>query len=123
MPPEAIVAIFEDNPSFLEEYRWYMKDGGHSVVGVATNMSEAVGLVPRLDELGVEVVLLDGNLSPDMDDGSEGRLLARGIKSRNPDIKIVGVSMAGTVEGADFNVSKTRMLVDRVDLGEFVGGI
>lgn len=122
MPPEAKVAIYESMPGFVEEYRAQLEQSGHTVVGVATNIHEGADLTPRLEELGVQVIFLAGNFYPhsEYDYDSEGRRMARGIKSSHPQIQIVGVPDSGRIEGTDFNVSKTRMLADRVHLGEFV---
>lgn len=123
MPPEARVAIYEDEPSFIKTCKFELEQAGHTVVGVARDMDEAVELLPKLGDLGVEVVLVDGNLSPEADSGVEGMLITEGIKSRHPNIKVIGISMSRPVVGADANMTKTQMTVNRIRKGPTIGDL
>jgi len=90
MPPEAKVAVIEDMKDWQDEFALLLPEAGHSVVGAATTVPEARSLIPKMGELGVQVVILDGNLSPEAWDGSEGRILATEIIQIYPEIKIIG---------------------------------
>lgn len=121
MPPEAKVAIFENDPDLVDTYRFSLEKAGHQVVGVATTMEECGELIPKLGELGVEVVLLDEHLdAQDHRNYIEGRTVVRGIRGRYPKVKILDISAFGTVGGADTSLSKTRMIGQRLDIGKFV---
>jgi response regulator of citrate/malate metabolism len=126
MPPEARVAIIEDDEMFRLTHQITMEEAGHHVVAQAASMEDAQELIPTLGELGVQVVLLDGNLTPGQKDGSEGRLLAGAIKNAYPNngMKIVGVTFdQDGVGGADVSVPKERVLRGIVDLGALVTSI
>jgi DNA-binding NarL/FixJ family response regulator len=126
MPPEAKVAIIEDSALQRLFVSSIMKKHDHVVVAEASTFDEAKDLIPELSEKGVEVVLLDGNLSEDRIDGFEGRTLAREIKIVNPDIKIIGVTADPKgFEGAliDGVVDKGQLVVGKVNLGEMVTAI
>jgi CO dehydrogenase/acetyl-CoA synthase alpha subunit len=124
MPPEARVAIYESTLGFVDEYRLQLERSGHTVVGVAANIDEGADLTPRLEELGVEVILLGDSLVPESGDEykSEGEMMVRRIKSGQPEIVIVDVSTWGDIKGADYHVRKSSMLEreNRVNIGNFV---
>ncbi len=123
MPPEARVAIIEDKRDFRMIERGLLAEGGHTIVMEIATVWEAQSLIPDLWLSGVQVVILDGNLTPGQTDGSEGRQLAKQIKEAYPDgtIKVVGVTMdRDGVEGADAQVSKERMMRGTADLSQVV---
>src|ERR1035437_4382114 len=123
MPPEAKVAIIEDRRDFRMIERGLLAEGGHTVVMVMATVWEAQGSIPDLWLSGVQVVILDGNLTPGQTDGSEGRQLAKQIKEAYPDgtIKVIGVTMdPDGVWGADAQVSKERMMRGTADLSQVV---
>jgi DNA-binding NarL/FixJ family response regulator len=123
MPPEARVAIIEDKRDFRMIERGLLAEGGHTVVMEIATVWEAQRSIPDLWLSGVQVVILDGNLTPGQTDGSEGRQLAKQIKEVYPDgtIKVVGVTMdRDGVEGADAQVSKERMMRGTADLSQAV---
>lgn len=121
MPPEARVAIIEDVPDLRFHYTFALEEHGHEVVAEAGTLAEARALVHTLGEIEVNVVLLDGNLSNDQNDGSEGRMLADAIKRDYPDTKIIGItSDPNGVNGVDKNVYKSGVMIGGVDLGKIV---
>jgi DNA-binding NarL/FixJ family response regulator len=123
MPPEAKVAIIEDRRDFRMIERGLLAEGGHTVVMEMATVWEAQGSIPDLWLSGVQVVILDGNLTPGQTDGSEGRQLAKQIKEAYPDgtIKVIGVTMdPDGVWGADAQVSKERMMRGTADLSQVV---
>ena len=123
MPPEAKVAIIEDRRDFRMIERGLLAEGDHTVVMEMATVWEAQGSIPDLWLSGVQVVILDGNLTPGQTDGSEGRQLAKQIKEAYPDgtIKVIGVTMdPDGVWGADAQVSKERMMRGTADLSQVV---
>jgi hypothetical protein len=127
MPPEARVAIYEPAKSFIDNFKFELEQSGHTVVGVATSVEEGAVLTPRLEELGVNVILLGDSLLDPVMEGYEPykpleAMMAEGIKASLPDIQIVDVSSRGDTEGADYHVSKSAMIDrrHRVNIGDFV---
>jgi len=116
MPPEAKVAIIEDMQDWQEEFALLLPEAGHIVSGTATSMLEASRLIPQMGELGIQVVILDGNLSPNAYDGSEGRKLASRIVQIYPDIKIIGFTRDERgVEGAHIDMNKADYDGDKLN--------
>lgn len=121
MPPEARVFIAEDSLVYQSKYTAILASAGHEVVLVASTMEEVDQAIPKLGELEVQVALVDGNLTPEASDGSEGCRIARQIKQVYPDIGIVGVSLSSYgVDGADINVNKLTLHVNPFRLSEVV---
>lgn len=122
MVEKAKVAIFEDNTDWQEKFKSQLTQYGHAVVLTAATYAEALEAITTFDELGVQIAIVDGNLSPNTDSGSEGQNLVRVIKQQTPHVKIVGMS-------ADNNIFKG--LVDanpgkygsRIPLGELVNNL
>ena len=77
-PERARIFIAEDDEGWLRNARiWLEGDGGHTVVLVARNPEEATECVKRLSELSVDVAIIDGNLSPLSQDGSDGKRIIK----------------------------------------------
>jgi CheY-like chemotaxis protein len=121
MPPEANVAIIDGNAAWRFGHSESLSAQGHIVKAVASDISEAQKLIPQLGELGVQVVLIDNNLSYRQGDKSEGQILTEAIKTAFPDITVVGVtSDHAEIAGTDANLDKKELAQGTVDLGEFV---
>jgi len=126
MQPEAKVAIIEDSALQRLIETSIMKKHNHDVIVEASTFNEARDLIPELAEKGVEVVLLDGNLSENKHDGLDGRILAEEIRGMHPEIKIIGVTADPEgFEGAqiDLVVEKNQMVNGNPNLGEIVTSI
>ena len=89
---EPRVVIIEDDGDWQSVFSRVLEGMGCLVVGTAVSMETALELVARLGEQQVDAVLLDGNLSQDAHDGSEGKQLAEKIRMEAPGVKIIGVS-------------------------------
>ena len=100
MPPEAKVAIFEDKEYEILLAQGNLRAAGHTVVGIASTMGEAEELIPQLGELGVQVAIVDGNLTTGDGSGNDGLNIHRQIKQLFPDITTVRYSR-GPLEGLD----------------------
>jgi DNA-binding NtrC family response regulator len=121
MPPEAKVAIIDGNAAWRFSHAQSLSAQGHETKAVATDFPEAQKLIPQLGALGVQVVLIDNNLSYWQGDKSEGEVLTKAIKAAFPDMTIVGVTTDGVeIPGTGANVSKKELAQGTVDLGEFV---
>ena len=121
MPPEVNVAIIDGNAAWRFGHSESLSAQGHEVKAVASDISEAQKLIPQLGELGVQVVLIDNNLSYWQGDKSEAEALTKAIKAASPDITVVGVTTDGVeIPGTDANLSKKELAQGTVDLGEFV---
>jgi DNA-binding NtrC family response regulator len=107
MPPEARVAVFEDDQDAREILKVYLEIKGHKVVFEATSMPEAEAIIPTLGEHEIQVAVIDGNLTRGEDSGREGKRINEQIKGLFPNIKTVGNSL-GLVEGVDVNIGKTN---------------
>lgn len=107
-PAEARVAVFED----ISDQRRIMTRNltalGHTVVAEASNMQEAKDLIPQLDDLGIQVAIVDGNLGTWTKEtaGRDGSEIAKGIKESNPNITVIGWS-GDLIEGADMRFGKS----------------
>ena len=77
--------------------------GGHRVVLTARTLKEALDIIPRFKERGVQVVLVDGNLSSGDLSGLNGKMIVEAIRSQVPEVKTIGTSASGYVAGVDKN--------------------
>ena len=111
-PERARVFVIEDGEDYRSTVEEYLEAKGHTVVLVAETMKEAVEKIESLDSKDVDVVVLDGNLSPGKYKGEEGAFLAELIKDKHPDIKIIGASLRDDIPGVDVNSTKIRGLVE-----------
>jgi hypothetical protein len=75
-------------------------------------MREALEVIPRFEELGVDLTLLDGNLSGGSS-GNDGERLAKLIKDKFPQMPIIGFSSDPEgVRGADVSWEKGKLLAN-----------
>ena len=107
-PDRARVFYVEDDADSLSVGREFLEIGGHEVVDTAMSLKEALQKIPDLDKKGVNVAVVDGNLSQNFSDGIDGGMVTMEIKAQHPNIKVVGHSLESDVEGADLNSWKVR---------------
>lgn len=108
MPIEAKIVIMNDHPAHVRATSAFLDAFGHTVVGITTTVAESLALVPRLEEIGTQVVLLDGNFTKGDISGTDGRIIAQAIRQNSPEVRIVGYSASGFVEGAHINFDRRR---------------
>lgn len=117
-PERANVCIINDSPGTIRATRFLLEISGHRVVATATTLEEAHAVIPTLENLGVQVVLVDGNLSPNDTSGQDGALIAQEIRRRALTVTTIGVSASGHVVGVDINFdprkSDPQNLVDLI---------
>ena len=107
-PDRARVFYVEDDGDSLNVGREFLEIGGHTVVETATSLKEALEKIPSLNKKGVNVAVVDGNLSENFSDGRDGKRVVGEIKTKHPRIKVVGHSLENSVDGADFNSPKIK---------------
>ena len=91
-PQNARVFIVEDSLSWQEAYRALIDSSSHTLVQLATNMADAEEALPKLAEMGIQVAIIDGNISKTGHNGLEGKYLIGKIKRLFPEIKTIGMS-------------------------------
>jgi len=99
------IAVFEDDPVDRTDLLTNLKLTGHQVVGLATTMSEALQLVQRLGTLGVQVAIVDANLTPWKKYGEEGSQIIEQIKALFPEIVTIGWG-GRPLPNAEFDIGK-----------------
>jgi len=114
-PEKAKVFIAEDDEDYQKYARKILEGAGHTVVATATTLPEALKIVAKLEELGINVAAIDGNLRPNSVGGYDGQTILKAIKEQAPNVKTVGISSL-KIPGADANAGKLHM--DK--LGEIV---
>lgn len=106
-PENASVFVAEDDPDWQEFISDDLEKGGHSLKRLAQTKEDALASITSFVQDGIQVAIVDGNLSGDDHSGTDGREIVEAIRSTNPDIKIIGLS-TNTVGRADVSLSKLR---------------
>jgi DNA-binding NtrC family response regulator len=105
-PEKAKIFFVEDDVDSREDCAEYLKSAGHTIVETATTIEEAMNKIPTLDQKGINIAIVDGNLSKDSYDGSEGEFIAEEIKKQHPNIVVIGHSLKKPLNNADVNSIK-----------------
>lgn len=108
-PKETKVFVAEDEPEWREYYKRFLERAGHEIVLVAATLPDALRQVGCLEGKGVQVAIVDGNLSAGGWSGEDGRRVVEAIKEGAPGVKTVGMSGAGEVTGVDVNLGKSNI--------------
>lgn len=116
MPEKARVFVAEDEKDWQQRIERFVTRGGHEVVLTAQTFAQALKALDRFEELQVQVATLDGNLTRMDTSGADGRELSLAIRSRFPDVKIVGLSGVKFRGEADAELNKA----DSFKLGEVI---
>lgn len=100
------IAIFEDDPGYMEALKIHVTLGGNEVVICSTSREKALAdirdRVERLGSLAVDIALVDGNLSGDTSN-EDGREIAALLREHGGEELFI-LSNSGTEEligGAD----------------------
>ena len=104
----ARVIIVEDHPKTRSIYKENLDICGHVVVGEADTVAAAILMIDSLKahRARVDVAIVDGSLSGDEADGTDGEVVAAYIHRMLGKVTIIGAILEGGVHGADINVSK-----------------
>ncbi|MDP3973248.1 MAG: response regulator [Candidatus Daviesbacteria bacterium] len=119
MPEKARVFIAEDEKDWQQRIERNLKRSEHEVVLTAETLAEALRALDRFEELQVQVATLDGNLRGKYSYGLDGREVSLAIRSRFPNVKIVGLSSDKFRGEADIELNKA----DTFKLGEVVANL
>lgn len=104
-PDRAKIFFVDDNIDFRETRTEYLEEKGHRVVETAGSRKEVKEKLPYLVERGVNVAVVDGDLSGRRNT-RDGEEVIKEIRTVGSGIKIIGSTLSGNVPGADFNCSK-----------------
>lgn len=104
MLPEKSCFVAEDNLAFRQTYFRFLRSFGYGVV-VAGTLQEAREKIPQLGQ-DVQIAIVDGNLSPNAYDGSDGEKIVAMIREHAPWVKIIGITGGQPIEGTDANIKK-----------------
>ncbi len=88
-PDRARIFIAEDSEAWRDIEKEVLTQDGHEIVVEAKTVSEAISLIPKAVELGVNVGIVDGRIPSDPLDGQR---VAAALRKAIPGIKIVGIS-------------------------------
>ena len=102
-PENAKVFFVDDNELFRSTNADFLEMYGHTVVETAGSLTEALDKVPGLGKKGINVALVDGNLTKMDTSGSDGEKVASAIKRQHPKIIVIGVSSEKPIKSADIN--------------------
>ena len=111
------VAVFEDEPRWVEMLTQDIEDSGHKVAGIATTLPEALGLISTLEEL--QAALVDGNLDPSKHDGEDGKTILEELRKKfGAEVYTICISAANELPGSDLHLSKSDKLTDPRNLAD-----
>ena len=91
-PEHATVYISEDDKLFREMAVEIIEAAEHKVVVVASTVREALDGIEKAKQEGVNVAVVDGNLTKEAYSGYDGELVSRELRKQIPGIKIVSFS-------------------------------
>lgn len=107
-PEAARVFIIEDDESTRGLIELKLTQARHKVVLRAATFDDAVAMVGKIRESGVQVVTLDKNLTEGRVDGTEGELILKMIREKVPEVKIVGLADSSFPE-TDYDLGKDKL--------------
>lgn len=106
-PENAHVFVIEDDEFAQDTIVEVLERGKHKVVLKASSLRDALEAVPTLQEKGIQVATVDGNLRQGDESGRDSKTIVEAIRKNAPQVKTVGLTLNRSgVEGADANVNK-----------------
>ena len=114
-PEKAKVFVVEDNLRWQDSIRLELENGGHEVVLTATLKKDAIEKAKGLEELGVQITTLDGNLNKFDLSGKDAQEILKVLREHAPSVKVIGFS-GGGIKGVDVDLGKFRL----VDLAQTI---
>lgn len=105
-PENAQIFLVEDNAKVVKTLTEYLENAGHEVVETATSLQEALSKIPTLSQKGVNVAILDGNLTEGEESGQEGEIVAEAIKAQLPYVIVIGSTGEIPISAAHINCPK-----------------
>ncbi|HEY5601342.1 MAG TPA: response regulator [Patescibacteria group bacterium] len=117
-PENANVFLAEDDNSWRRIAHQALERDSHQVLVEVSTFEDALEAITKAKEIGINVAIVDGNLTNEDASGTDGRLIANSLRKEIPEIKIVSFSGQPQNYG-DVHVSKGD--VDNVlNLGKIV---
>lgn len=116
-PEKARVVIGEDDGGYRQLVTGIVKSAGHTVVEALSTRADVLAILPRLKELGVNVLMTDGNYTQDDFSGVDGEDIVEAARREAPEVKIIGLS-GGKIPGVDLFIGKNTK--NTLTLGEAV---
>lgn len=92
MPQQARIFLVEDDILEVRQVKYFLEKAGHEIVVEAKSLEEAFNLIPQLPGQGVNVAIVDGNLTAGDSSGRDGQAVATAIREKAKGIKIVAYS-------------------------------
>ena len=112
----ARIFFVEDDKDSRATQIEFLNYGGHDVVETAETLKEALGKIQDLEKKGVNVAIVDGNLSKNDTSGVDGETVALEIKAQHPNIIIIGRAAVNHICAADINCPKIQGLQKLVEI-------
>lgn len=91
-PENAKVFLAEDDANLRGSARQFIERAGHNVVVEAGTLKDALGAIPQAKALGVNVAVVDANLTEKETSGDDGMTVAAALREVIPGIKIISFS-------------------------------
>lgn len=92
MPQQARIFLVEDDILEVQEVKYFLEKADHKIVAEAKSLEEALNLIPQLSEKGINIAIVDGNLTSGDSSGKDGQTVATAIRKQSKGIKIVAYS-------------------------------
>ena len=108
MPEKARVFLAEDDPGWQERIKRWLGRSNHQVILTAQTLTQALQEINQFEQMGIQVAILDGNLST-FANNSDGQRLAAAIREIAPQVKTIGLPSLGTIPGVDVDLGKARV--------------
>ena len=105
-PENAQIYYVEDDQDSREITEEFLEMAGHKIVETASSRQEALDKIPHLKEMGVDVAIVDGNLTETDASGRDGEAIAKAIREQQPDIIVIGHALEKPIANANYNSTK-----------------
>ena len=109
MVEHARIFYLEDDPDSKRLLQGQLIKACHEVVLESETFEEALQKISRIEEIGVNVVILDGNLGPWSRDCRDGILINAEIKKHHPTLTVIANSTSAEPGFGDITIRKGHL--------------
>lgn len=102
IPKTRRILLIEDHEPFIKAAEFYFPDEGFKII-TARTYSEAMGVIRKIDECGVDVILLDQELG---NDKFAGNLIMNYINEQQIDVPVIGIASMSSIKGVTRDIGK-----------------
>jgi CheY-like chemotaxis protein len=102
------VAIFEDDKRSAQILQRLIESYGYQVAVVISTLETALETIPKLQQQGITLALIDGNLSEYDFSCQDGEIIAQKIRNQAPAIKTIGIASDRELDNVDANAPKSE---------------